>query len=326
MKKKYTYILAACISASLLSWKACKSGSLNNLASRPNEYQPDVGGASEDPKKATKTERDSNPGYREKIREFYEHADAEVDFYGRVIDQNGKGVAGANVHFQTERSGLLMADGRLANNNEKGTAVSAADGTFSIQGAHGLTLRIEKVEKEGYRDGGQTARSFGYRGTPDLHSPDPKTPVEFLVVSNDSPGTQVAGRYQMKFAWNQGPVDFLIPNVGKLTILPTRKREAGQIRNFDWHAVVSMEGADLAKMDKGQAKIAPEDGYRKSFEYGAEQGNKTWGSAIHERYAFKTTGGLYGVINLDLVVRWEDGEQQGSLEVRINESGSRNLD
>ena len=117
-----------------------------------------------------------------------------------------------------------------------------------------------------------------------------------------------------------------IPNVGKFILLPTRSREPGQIRGFEWSVEVSMDQAELVKIQKGGAGLAPETGYQRSFHYGSAAGNQKWTGAIQERYAFRTRSGLYGLINFHLAGGNPDGELQGSLEVRLNDGGSRNLD
>jgi hypothetical protein len=262
----------------------------------------------------------------EKIRGFLKDADAQIDFYGRVIDQEGVGVQGATIHYQLERAGKLMADGSITNNNQKAICLSANDGLFSIQGAKGLTLTILSIEKEGYRDGKQNLNSFGYRGTPDLHNADSKKPVEFLLISNNIPKTKILYDKRLTFSWNQGPVEIPIPNVGKITIVPKRDWNPGQLEDFDWQVEISMDEGELVEIEIGQAKIAPKDGYQKSFKYGSKKKDPQWGGAVRRYYAFRTNSGLYGFIDLMLRANREDGSQSTTLEVHLNESGSRSLD
>ena len=87
-----------------------------------------------------------------------------------------------------------------------------------------------------------------------------------------------------------------------------------------------MDGAELVEIEIGQAKIAPIDGYQKSFKYGSKKEDLKWGGAVRRHYAFRTNRDLYGFIDLMLRVNREDGSQSTSLEVRINETGSRSLD
>jgi hypothetical protein len=264
--------------------------------------------------------------FHEKVKGFYENADADISFYGRVIDQNGHGIADASVRYQLQRVGVVMPDGKIANNNEKDSTSSSGNGSFSVKGRKGLVLTILGIDKVGYRYVGRNANSFGYRGAPNPHKADAASPVDFLLVSEAIPKTKKLYHDFPRFSWNQGPVEIEIPNLGVVTLLPTREKKADQIRGFDWHITVSIDKATMVPIGMGDAPIAPEIGYKKSFEYGAGGEDKQWTGAVRERYAFKSQSGFFGVIDLDIVPDRSDGTQQGSLEVRINESGSRNLD
>jgi hypothetical protein len=82
----------------------------------------------------------------------------------------------------------------------------------------------------------------------------------------------------------------------------------------------------LVEIEIGHAKIAPKEGYQKSFKYGSKKNDIRWGGAVRRHYAFRTNSGLYGFIDLMFRANREDRAQSTDLEVRLNESGSRNLD
>lgn len=71
--------------------------------------------------------------------------------------------------------------------------------------------------------------------------------------------------------------------------------------------------------------IAPEEGYQITFEYGALKGDVKWRGGVQARYALKTSEGLYRSIRFNLYPEREDLKVNGSLEVRLNETGARNL-
>lgn len=326
MRKVYFYAILILLVGLALVWKTCRRENQND-ANNSAEKKIDSEFTTDNSKnQAKKIDNNQILTRAEKIREFLRDADAQIDFHGRVIDQEGVGVHGAIINYQLERAGKLMADGSVANNNQKASCISANDGLFSIEGAKGLTLTILSIEKEGYRDGKQNLNSFGYRGTPDLHNADSKKPVDFLLISNNIPKTKMLYDKRLTFSWNQSPVEIPIPNVGKITIVPKRDWKSGQLEDFDWQAEISMDGAELVEIEIGQAKIAPKDGYQKSFKYGSKKGDPQWGGAVRRYYAFRTNSGLYGFIDLMLRANREDGSQSTTLEVRLNESGSRSLD
>jgi hypothetical protein len=326
MNKKYLYALLVLLVVLALLWNKCRRVDQNETQDSARK-EVNLESTIDDSKNPTNKAGSKQPLTRlEKIRDFLKDADAQIDFYGRVIDQEGVGVQGATINYQLERAGKLMAAGDIVNNNEKATCLSTEDGFFSIQEAKGLTLTILSIEKEGYRDGKQNLNSFGYRGTPELHNADLTTPVNFLLISNNIPKTKKLLDKLLTFSWNQGPVEIPIPSVGKIKILPERNWTSGQLRLFDWQVEISMDGAELVEIEMGQAKIAPVDGYQKSYKYGSKKEDLQWVGAVRRHYAFRTTGGLYGFINFDLSPDREVEDQSTSLEVRLNESGSRNID
>lgn len=309
-----------------LVWNTCRLPDQNEAQNSAGKKLNSESATNKSTNQANRVENNEAPTRLEKIRDFLKDADAQINFYGRVIDQEGVGVQGATINYQLERAGKLMADGSIANNNQKARCLSANDGLFSIQGAKGLTLTILSIEKEGYRDGKQNIRSFGYRGTPDLHNADFNKPVDFLVINNNIPKTKKLYDKRLTFYWNQGPVEIPIPNVGKIMIIPKRDWKPGQLENFDWQVEISIDGAELVEIEIGQAKIAPKDGYQKNFKYGSKKEDLQWSGAVRRHYAFRTNSGLYGFIDLMLRANREDGSQSTSLEVRLNETGSRSLD
>lgn len=326
MRNRYFHALLVLLIGLAFVWNTCRRANQNETQdSKGKEVNPKAA-TDKSTNQANRVENNESPTRLEKIRDFFQNADTCVDFYGRVIDQDGKAVEGAIINYRVERVGSLMADGKIANNNQKATCISASDGSFSIKGASGLTLSINLIEKGGYRDGGQNVRSFGYKGIPKIHNADLKKPVDFLLISNNIPKTRKLYDKRLTFSWNQGPVEIPIPSVGKITIIPKRDWEPDQLRNFDWQVEISMEGAEFAKIEMGQAKIAPKEGYQKSFKYGSNKGDLQWAGGIQQHYAFRTTSGFYGFMDFDLSVDREDGAQSTTLEVRLNETGSRSLD
>lgn len=326
MKNRYIYTLIVPLVGLALVWNTCRRADKNETQDVAEKEVSPRTTADDSKNQANKIDNNKIQTRAEKIRDFLKDADAQINFYGRVIDQEGIGVQGATINYQLERAGKLMAAGDIVNNNEKATCLSTKDGFFSIQGAKGLTLTILSIEKEGYRDSKQNLNSFGYRGTPDLHNADLKKPVDFLLISNNIPKTKKLYNKRLTFSWNQDPVEIPIPSVGKITIIPKRDWKPYQLRDFDWQVEISMDGAELVEIEIGQAKIAPIDGYQKSFKYGSNKGDLQWAGAIRRHYAFRTDNGLYGFINFDLSPDREDGGQSTTLEVRLNESGSRSLD
>ena len=263
----------------------------------------------------------------EEIRDFFQHADTRMDFFGRVIDQDGIGVEGVTIHYKVQKAGNYLESGVIENTDEKGVTLSIVDGRFEIKGAKGLTLSIGPLEKNGFRDGSRNPRDFSFKGSPELHHADLQKPIEFVIVRSDVPKAKEIYDQRLKFPWNQGEVIIRLGGkLGDFVLTPTRVWEANQLRDFEWNIKVRMDNAELASLGDDSAEIAPSGGYQSSFEYGAIKGDPKWRGGVQARYAFKTSEGLYGSIIFDLSPEREDYKVNGLLKVRLNESGSRNLD
>ncbi len=316
MKKKYyLYVTLVVVVLSSLFWKSCTKDNLSKNEVTENLTSKQIREIRE-PKSRL-----------EEIRDFFKNADTRMDFFGRVIDQDGNGVEGVTINYRVQKAGDYLESGVIKNTDEKMQALSNANGEFEITGAKGLTLSIGPLAKNGYRDGSKNPRAFGFKSTPDLHQADPQKPIEFLVVQTDVSKTKEIYQKRLSFTWNQG--DIRIPLGGKLgdfVLSPTRVWEANQLRNFDWKIKVRMDNAELASLGDDSAEIAPRDGYQSAFEYGALKGDVKWRGGVQARYAFKTSEGLYGSIRFNLYPEREDLKVNGSLDVRLNETGSRNLD
>ena len=87
-----------------------------------------------------------------------------IEFYGRVLDENSNGVAGANIWFH-------WADMSEDVNANTSTTQSDVEGLFSLHGKLGRSLHVW-VSKEGYYASHGGVESFLYSSGL-YYSPDP---------------------------------------------------------------------------------------------------------------------------------------------------------
>lgn len=312
MKIKLVLIICILIIAILL-WKGCR------------KYERDNHSAAENGTPQKQRAHQELPSRFEEIREYVERGNVAITFYGKVIDEGGIGLKDVSVGYQIQRGEALS--GALKVHSDRGTVMSRADGIFEISNRNGSSLALGPFEKEGYRDAQRNGRSFGYMGTPEPHKPDSQKPVEFVMVRDGTPKTKDLGHKTLKFAWNQGEVRIpLGKNLGDFVFTPKRVQKDVELRNYDWNIKVSMDRAKLTTLGEYHAPIAPDTGYQSSFEYGTSKGDDKRPGGASKTYAFKTTDGLYGLVRISVYPNREDFVVNGSLDTRLNESGSRNLD
>lgn len=261
----------------------------------------------------------------EEINRYVQRGNVPITFYGRVIDEHGAGLDGVTVGYRIQRGEALLEAVKV--HADRGTVVSGDDGMFEISKRKGSSLEVGPFVKSGYRDAQRDVRSFGYMGSTEPYEPDAHKPVLFVMAKEGTPRTKDLGHKTLKFAWNQGEIRIpLGKKLGDFVLVPTRVKSQDELRNFDWNIKVSMESAELASLGEYYLPIAPDAGYQSVFEYGARKGDSKWHGGLQATYAFKTAEGLFGLIRFTLYPERDDFVVNGSLDVHLNESGSRNLD
>jgi hypothetical protein len=261
----------------------------------------------------------------EEIRGYIQRGNVPINFYGRVVDEHGASLEDVSVGYRIQRGEALLEAVKV--HAEHGTVISGADGMFEISKRKGSSLEVGPFVKNGYRDAQRDVRSFGYMGSTEPHDPDAHKPVLFVMAREGTSRTKNIGHKTLKFEWNQGEVRIpLGEKLGDFVFVPTRVKNQDELRDFDWNIKVSMDRAELVFLGEYLAPIAPDTGYQSGFEYGTKKGDDKRPGGASKTWDFKTEDGLYGFIRLAVYPHREDFGVNGSLNVRLNESGSRNLD
>jgi Carboxypeptidase regulatory-like domain len=259
-----------------------------------------------------------------------------IKVYGRVIDQFGNPVAGANVN--------LNPINRLQDSYGERTVIADADGRFSADGLYGKTLGIS-VAKEGYLripalSSTSSSASLNYTGgsskgdkysvpsnpiilellkigptEPMVHVGEKRwklpldgTPQLIALNSKEGQGTH---KIEFRFAsnWNKLPMDNEINS-----------------KRFDWSFEIRIPGGGFA-WDESDAKFeAPTFGYKEvvRYDYPATTPRAEWKRFQKGRYFVKFPDDTYGRIQFQI-----DGSSDLSplyMESWLNLTlGSRNL-
>ena len=106
-----------------------------------------------------------------------------VDFYGVVLNQFGRPVPDAVIHYRTSAYGLLRPTYRT------GRVSSGADGRFEIHGGVAAFLYITGIVRSGHEfSNGITGFDYD-RSYTSRHRPDREHPVVFRLREKRAPGT-----------------------------------------------------------------------------------------------------------------------------------------
>jgi len=111
-----------------------------------------------------------------------------IVFYGRVVDETGRAVSGAEVTMNVLATKRLAIPAPFAE-NQTGWMVRAttdASGSFTLYGGRGLSIEMTDVKKVGYgtptltKSGGNFIYTSQYSGVPP-YRPDPQHPAIFRL-------------------------------------------------------------------------------------------------------------------------------------------------
>jgi hypothetical protein len=249
---------------------------------------------------------------------------APIEFYGKVVDESGSPVEGADISFNWME--FPTEDG-----SREATARSDAEGLFSLRNARGPSLSVF-VSREGYYTSrsGRQGFKFGPLSDGDF-MPDPRNPVIFrlrkkgqgaqLLTSDKGMRLNLSVRVPM----NGAPVrvDLLEKRAS-----PTGQLEVSQIKPpwreaTEWSFRLSMaDGGLVENQDEFQFE-APEANYLPDMEYHFAKGETNWTTQVNKQfYIVFGQPRKYGWLRIESNL----AQETAFLTYAINPSGSRNLE
>jgi hypothetical protein len=254
---------------------------------------------------------------------------SSIVFYGKVIDQDGKPLAGVEVIGRTGSKVAFYTE-----EHRSYQVTTGADGLFVFEGFKGSGLAID-LKKSGYNFA-SNYRSFLYSAITGTdrkrHEPDPKNPVVFTMFK--SLGAEPMIHYVIDFTrftpdGNPIRIDLkngkIVKTGGDLLISVQWENEPDSFKqDLVWSAVLKVENGGLIEGTKDQYFLAPASGYKELLEY--HFGIEDRGSKIFKDYYVSFDQGKCFariVLVLDNVVF--DKQARMRLTVWLNPS-SRNLE
>ena len=239
-----------------------------------------------------------------------------IEFYGKVVDQDGKPVGGA------------IADVIWTDMSAKGSSqmevTSDADGLFSITGIRGKGMTVQ-VNKDGYyRQLTDTKSIFEYAGfwEPSYHVPDKSKPVLFRLRKKGEAATlvNVSGKIVLEFGKSATiPMPSEIPSGTALKVTVFENTASPR----KWNAAISVEGGGVVPTVEEFPFKAPEQGYQSSLELNQSSPRPPGWQDLFQggQFYIKTDKG-YGLLKLEQIV----GKKTLRYSLAINSNGYRNLE
>lgn len=256
-----------------------------------------------------------------------------VSFWGKIVDQNGTPISGVRVSM-TVRHWQFSVESGPAASHLKFEAKTDAEGKFQLTGAQGDSLRLEAVEREGYRLSPKAPKGFLYGDIPKAFLPDPNAPVVIrmwkvgpaapLVSCNTLFGFTPDGhRYTLDLLSNkkaegeQQNGDLIVSMERPAKVVPRQK--------YPWTLRLRAIGGGLIETKDEFMYQAPESGYQPEIVLQMDPQKPDWAGVVTKDFYIRSRdGAAFGALHLRIRPKYNE-ESAIFVEARMNPTGSPNL-
>lgn len=250
-----------------------------------------------------------------------------IEFYGKVLDQDGNPVAGATAD--------VVWTNMTPNGSSHMQVTSDADGLFSITGISGKHMTVQATKDGYYRETSKGRSSYEYAGfwEPTYHEPDPNNPVIFHLRRKGVSEPMIQRGPMLLGARNDGtPANFDLTTGRKAADssgnIALRISKGSKInKRFDWTATVEgIDGAGLIESKDEFMATAPADGYLPHWTFSQKATDETYQSEVQAKFYVKTGDGKYARVEMRIIPEYNETAAV-DLTVYLNPApGSRNLE
>jgi Carboxypeptidase regulatory-like domain len=241
-----------------------------------------------------------------------------IAFYGKVVDETGKPVAGAV-------SSIVWTDMSATGSSQR-EILSDSAGLFSITGIHGKSMTVQ-VTKPGYDRQKTKSRSiYEYAGfwEPVYHQPDAQNPVVFYMRKKGEPAPLVMGEGKILTSLGLSSVIPAPNGISKGGDSPFRvELIENDLKARRWRVrLISEDGGFVPALEEFPF-LAPDSGYEPEITLDQDSRQPPGWADIDKGgwFYFKASGG-YGLLE----IRQMFGKKTMYYTVRFNPTGSRNLE
>jgi hypothetical protein len=262
------------------------------------------------------------------IRQMLEAQNKPIEFFGRVIDQDGNPLSGVKLKGKILHLKVIVPAPWGSQDEivsiEKNTD---QNGQFEVDGVSGRSFEIESIQKNNY-EAEPWQHTFGTESGSFLN------PIIFKMWSTNIHEQLITGEKKFQI-FPDGRSYFIDLTAGtiaesgrgdlKVWIQYTNQIVKGQI--YDWSAEIDAIDGGLCLGDSYSMFSAPADGYVPKFSLQQQiKGGQRGSIGDKKFYVMFNNGKIFGRIQIDLIAPFND-QVPGliRLSYAINPSGSRIL-
>jgi len=243
-----------------------------------------------------------------------------LDFYGKIVDQDGHAVEGVKVTAAVGTYVSLTESG-----GRKYYTVSDAAGQFSFTGIHGAGCGY-LLEKPGF----EFSQRQPFASRPKDYIPDPSKPSLFSIWRLHGEGHMLGTQIQAGIACDGTPRRF-DPLTGRRdagNLVVTLIRKPVNIdpgKPFDWILTLGVSGGGLIEASGAYPFEAPVSGYQNSIAIPMPAEMANWTPNVNRSYYF-FDGNHYGRFTIDVMANYQPPPTHIEVASYVNPTGSRNLE
>lgn len=274
-------------------------------------------------------EKMQTPEYKKKEKEFYQRIiDSEhlrtrvINFYGKVVDQDGQAVPGVKVNFLADSTFLASGTG-------PGETFTDRQGEFRISDVRGAGLSIKSFSKLHYQFPEQIYFDNDKRFEDsvlwkDFTKENPYIFKAWKVERYPKVNTNVNGT---TFSFNLNTIysmDFTKSSPKKVKHKGSLDLDLQVIinhNNSSWEAKLLVPNGGLIETNDSYLNLAPETGYVKELSYSGVDKKKDW---VKKKYYIYSRGKYYGSLIAEIRPLYRDISAI-RFYYTINLEGGRNL-
>ncbi len=253
-----------------------------------------------------------------------------ISFYGKVVDENGQPVEGAEIHFSwTDLSPAGGSETKIT---------SDGNGLFSLTNIRGKHLGINSVTKTGYYTSLQQSQfSFEYaiKSEANFHRPDPASPVIFHLKKKGEAEPLMHAEPLYGFSIDRVPhyIDLETGKktvggspVGDIAVRVERPSQASNREKYNWSVSFEAMNGGVVETEEEFPFLAPDSGYQPAIELKYDANDPKWKNYVEKKFYLKSRGGkLYARIKVGIYPLYQNASAI-RFEYFANPSGSRNLE